>query len=204
MTKFEFYMPVVTLLIGWLLNELSGIFRFRGEKKKAASMVLANLVLIRNQFAVSHFATSFFNPDMGPAGTEFLKLKDGIESLRYNPEELRKKYDQTLDILTTFDPLTATVLRNQDQILSYFKALEKIDDSEAFDNVRVLYGNVTNRLVLTIFDEAIKKLSLRHGFITRFKIKHMLIPKGRFADEVEKIIEDIKKASHNKSLHSDR
>ena len=127
-----------------------------------------------------------------------MKIKEGIESLRYNPVELRKKYDQTLDILTTFDPLTATELRNQDQILSYFKALEKIDDSKEFDNLKILYGNITNRMVLTIFDKTIKKLALRHSIFTRYKIKNTLIPKGKFASQVELIIQEVKNTSHYK------
>jgi len=47
--KPEYWFPVLSLILGWLLNELGQLFRLRREERKAFGRAIADLLEIRHE-----------------------------------------------------------------------------------------------------------------------------------------------------------
>jgi hypothetical protein len=145
---------VVGSLLGWVLTELSQVFRNNGEIKRTVNKVIFNLLNIRYELTkldnedVSAIIINKMHEKMGdplPSHdvheiTEIIN-NESKELLEFNAfeslEEISKKFDDVLQEFAKIDPISAYRLSDEAKIF------RKIDDLEDYlDAIQKKYGAV--------------------------------------------------------------
>lgn len=136
---------LVSIIIGWFLNELSYHFRARGEKEKQLKEVLFNLLEI-------WYLIKFIDVDFIKAAIEIYisRLNDKFPEIQNNKEvanmlepllhqmlqelvppivpqnieKMKERYQCTIDSLSKVDPLMAYRLSNNPEIYNYLSSLD--------------------------------------------------------------------------------
>ncbi len=153
---------ILGTILGWILTELSQVFRNRGEFKKTINKVIFNLLNIRFELTkldnedISATIINKMHERIGdPLPSHDVKeIKEIIkneskELLEFNAfeilEEISKQFDDVLQEFAKIDPISAYRLSDEAKIF------RKIDDLEDYlDAVQKKYGAV---LPESIFSE---------------------------------------------------
>jgi hypothetical protein len=116
----ENIIPIVTLVVGWLLSELSHYRRNRGKDKEVINRALSDLLEIRHVFYVTRFLTKHIAQEL-----KFDKETSGVFSHIANsilskglhdPGVLKKRYEDSLTLPAASNPVLAFHLRAKESI----------------------------------------------------------------------------------------
>ncbi len=175
MTELTFVISVVTLLVGWLLNEASHRRREISSDKRAISRAIADLLEVRNR-------TLFLNAYLDEVAKRFKIPNEAqlimialLDNLLPNTESLQKRYNDSIDAVASADPVLGFRLRSKDELPNYLKTLRQLVSQDP--NSARLYPQFEAQLMDLIkspMDEAILELAKVHGWRTRRKVKTFL------------------------------
>ncbi len=159
---------VVGSLLGWVLTELSQVFRNRGEFKRTVNKVIFNLLNIRFELTkldnedISGTIINKMHEKLGDPLPEqdVVQIKNIINSeskelLEFNAfetiGEISKQFDEVLQEFATIDPISAYRLSDEAKIF------RKLDDLEDYiDAVQKKYGTVLPENIFTELETYLK------------------------------------------------
>ena len=123
----EAFRAVFLIVIGFLLAQLNSYFLQRGERKKAVSLALSELLEVRNQF-VGLELTMEQVVNLAGSIPEHVKAQFRVTLDSFFPkwEEQHSRYDQSVTTLAALDPLLAYELRSKDFIRPILMTLHSI------------------------------------------------------------------------------
>lgn len=189
--------PLVSLMIGWMLNEFSHHIRARKLHKGALGKAVAELLEIWHQMIAISKAMSYVK--------EMVTTKESITPDMYNkiigilpdPEAIKKRYNSAIDIIAESDPILAYQLRSKDIVFNLVSIFINLNINEG--NVKDYLESVSNTVYgkfMTEYEESIKLVAFKHSIYTWLEVRRLLRAKrpNEVAEELKKEIKfDIKK-----------
>src|SRR5690554_6923669 len=106
--------PVLTLVIGWFLNEISSKRRTNQDQKKAISVAVSDLLEIRHEIIAT---TESFNTIISSFNIPHKMLPEVFKMLREldsDSGDFNKRFNQTVTRVAEFDPIMGFKLRSKD------------------------------------------------------------------------------------------
>ena len=189
----ELLLPIVTLIIGWLLKSLGDNFKEKAEHKKSLSKAIADLLEIRHEINGRKLVATEVKKRF-KLGKEFDYLFPQIfNQILPNSDDLHKRYNQTVDLIASIDPVLGFELRFKDTIKSSPKQIEKfVRDQGGLSNFPVEFENMFFSAGLPVIEKTIGDLAWQHSFSTWWKVKKLFaqplsLPKE--CDDIFKLLE---------------
>lgn len=185
--------PVLALLLGWFLNEVTRHFGIRREKQKAVSQAIADLLEIRHGFVsirmiVEEIAKRFqLSPEKQPEIKEFFKSIFPHPTANFN-----ERYDSTVTLIASSDPILGFRLRSKNLIGEYLSNLSALVDNDAESQALFSeYEAKLQNILIPDIEENILDLAKQHSLVTWFRVRHLLNRKQGMPKELDKLLREM-------------
>src|SRR4051812_229188 len=109
----ESILPVVTLLIGWFLNEFGNFYRERKERSKVLGIAISDLLEIRSRLIAYKVLTNFLREKLGVPSNVPLPIGRIIDELIPSIEDYPERYEENLSLIAKSNPVLAYRLRSK-------------------------------------------------------------------------------------------
>jgi len=176
----EIIFPLIGVIIGWLLNEVSSLMRLKYDDVKAYRSTLTDLFRMRsylnNILLNIHRAAEYANKLNFDIAEMEKRRRRNNELIIENIDDIEKSFKSSLNKISCIDPLIAY------DISSFIDGLTKLNalklDNVVKDNLlyinAILQIEITLEIMMMKFDKTIVKLSKKVGVVHYFKIKKYL------------------------------
>jgi hypothetical protein len=185
------------ILLGWLLGQAEHWFTEHRERRKALSRALADLLEIRHQLIAMEFVLGEIGKfgQIPPQAASQFRLFS--ESLLPDWNELHRRFDESVTVVASLDPLLGFQLRSKDFIRPVFQRLHLVivqgDPQAAMIGQAVtqsLFGEAEAAL-----NDAILKVSRKRGPVTWYRVRRSLRPNEKLQEKVRKLVDILKAAA---------
>jgi hypothetical protein len=186
--EFSSILPVLTLVIGWFLNEASKYLGFRREKRGAIAQAIADLLEIRHQMVsirtiVEQMTKKFNLPsEVSPIIKEFYK------NLFPVPTDLSGRYENAVTLISSSDPILGFELRSKNLIADYISKLSLLASQDV--ETRTILGDFEDKLekmIIPELEDSILELTKKHSLITWYRVRRLLNKKQEIPEQLEKL-----------------
>ena len=186
--------PVITLVVGWLLNEFSRYFGFRQQRHGALGQTLSQLLVIRAHMCNIKLLTDLMAKDFKMPLSSIPELKRLYSELMpYSGEEVDKKIRDATAIIASFDPLLASMLSTNISASDVFTKLTyKIEGKGESDELFIDYLLNLENIMLPLLDEATLILAKKHGLLTYFRVKRLMNEEQHIPEEMKNRLIELK------------
>ena len=195
--KFEYILPIITLLIGWLLNEIAGYFKIRRESKQAISRAIADLLDVHDELSIYRRTLASVQSHLRIPTTELFPLRQALVQ-QFLSSNISSRYEEAVTIIASNDPLLgfklrskASVNRTLDNLGSLFPPNSKVD-SAFFEMEAKLVDAAIASLKESIID-----LSKRYKWITWYRVRKYLAQERSISSGSKEVLRIMSDAIHN-------
>ncbi len=191
---FTIIFPVITLVIGWLLNVLYRYFIANYERHGAIGQTLSNLLLIRSHMAniqvFSNYITTRMKPPL-PTIPEYKKLYREIFPFY---DEAHQKINDSITVIASSDPVLASKLRLNELGVDIFSKLSsKVESYDDEDRLFLDFISNIDDKILPYLDDIILKLAKKHGKLTHFRAKRFMREKIDVTGDMDSALKEFQK-----------
>lgn len=196
------YIPLATLVLGWLLSEGSQYLRIRGNRLRSINKALSELLEIRFRTYASQATLNLISEkfNLGPIPRN--QIRGAMPAAVLNDEETKKRFNDAITEVSCYDPFLAYKLRGKDilgTIENYFTSQHVEDERfhEITDSQLELLGNE----LLPVLDEVILEVAKTRGVICWWRTKRVL-SKSKFVELPEKYVKFLDELKADMDAHS--
>jgi len=175
MNKFTYIIPLIALIIGWFLNELSLVFRVRRDDRRAIARAVADLLEIRHRLFAVKKVPEEIKKRFNISDHEQVLFGTILNSFLPDPEGLHKRYDEAVGVIASANPLLGFRLRSQDFLPALIGYLRLIASGDK--NASKVWHKIESQLTSFIdphLNEMITELAWRHGWLTWVKVRRYI------------------------------
>lgn len=185
-------LPVLTLILGWFLNEASKYLGLRREKRGAIAQAIADLLEIRHQMVsirmVVEKMTEKFNlpSEVGPAMKEFYKKLFPV------PTDLSERYEKAVTLISSSDPILGFKLRSKNLVSEYISKLTLLANRDV--ETRTIIGDFEGKLekiIIPQLEESILELTKKHSLLTWLRVRNLLNENQEMPEQLEKLLQEV-------------
>jgi hypothetical protein len=175
-------LPLLTGLVGWLLNELSHRRREVTSYRRAISCALSDLLEIRHQIflptfflkAISDKIIKQFKLPQEVCTNLMLYIQDLIPSLD-SFDSLEKRYNNAVDAVASVDPLLGFRLRWKGELPRFLKTIKGVAlQDPGVVNVFPMFEERLLNVIKPHLDEIILELAKIHRWRTWWRVRKFL------------------------------
>jgi hypothetical protein len=168
--------PLLAVLFGWGLNSVSQLLLGLSERREAVSKALSDLLEIRHQLLALDLAMVEIGKIVPLAPHLEAHFRLVLEQMIIpDPNQLYKRYDESVSLIAAVDPILAFRLRSKDLMRPLMK---NIDALMAQDINAAPFGQKLTKMLLPHMEQqlnrALKSLAWRRGPITRWRVGRAL------------------------------
>lgn len=175
MDELKYLIPIGILIIGWLLNELGQKLRSRSTDRRAIARALADLLEIRHQTFGLKAAFDEFGKRFNLPSNFQLIILNYFNNLLPSAEDLRKRYNETIDAVASADPILGFRLRSKEILNPLLQTLRSIASGDPnTSHLWPLLESQLMQLVKSPLNEMILEVSRLHGWRTWLRVRRML------------------------------
>lgn len=171
-------LPVVALVLGWFLNEVSQHQRLRRESRAAMGRALAELLEVRHSIlVVQEVAAQLRNQLQLPDGLggELVRALEQVVPLA----DAGGRYDEAVTAIASVDPLLGYRLRSKNLIPTYLRKVRSLAEVDVVDPaVFTEFDRLLTRELLSTLADDILHVARRYGLVTRYHTWRLLRRKG--------------------------
>jgi len=194
----------VSLLVGWFLNAASPYITEQRERRKAISSALSDLLEIRHRFvSIESGFNALINlvplpPDLHPGLQPQIEalLRTKIASLMPDSQELSKRYNDSVSLVASSDPLLGFHLRSKDTAQPMFATLNSIV-VQTQDMHAAAFLKLLNPIFLKEAEKGLSamilELARRRGWWTCRKVRKLLASSSDISQGQRDVIDLVKK-----------
>lgn len=188
MNNYNIYLPIIGILLGWLLNELSGRFKGYHDDIKTIKKILSYLLYLRDYqiTIINNFRESAkYATELKLDFHKMEKRRQRNNDLSFiKIIEINQMYESIRDEISLIDPILAYKISNlvlpmRDFEKMNFNEISKVDT--LYISTILRYENVLELGIVGI-DNAIKKLSFKIGIVSYFKCLKLIRSKSLTCD----------------------
>jgi len=184
----KYISPLVGVIIGWFLKEVSQMVRLHREDRRAIGQVLTDLMEIRYRLLgiekisdeIKRFKISV---------QEQLLLKSFIDNILSNLQDLNKRYEKRVNTIASADPLLGFQLRSKDLLNPYISQIRSI--ASMSEDSATIWNQIEVQLIESAepeFERLILKLSWLHSWRTWLYTRRYLRRSLEIPPEFEELI----------------
>jgi len=200
--KIEYWFPVLTLIAGWFLNELSCFFRLRREERKPFAIAMTDLLDIRHRLRAVSTTVGEIKKRFPMSPDNELVVRRFCQDFIAQTETLQRRYNEAVTLIATVDPILAFRLRSKDEFPSLLQQLRPFLDTDV--QTRPFVAQIEAKLscaFLEYLEESIVQVAKAHSMRTWWRIrkylrKHQEMPKA-FDEFVSLVQEDSQQPSES-------
>jgi hypothetical protein len=189
--------PYIGVALGWFLNELSHVFRSRRDDRRAISRALTDLLDIRHSvFGLRHFIDKYLER-LKASENDRRAVLSFVNRLVPDVEGIHKRYDEAVDVISSFDPLLGFELRAKDSVgplISQMNSIVALLDQ----TTKPIWPKIEEELLKLIeprFDETILRLARGKSWITWVAVRRYLKRSLKTPIEIDQFIMGIASAA---------
>jgi hypothetical protein len=189
--------PLLAVLVGWILHELSDVIRLGRQDRRAAGQVLAELLELRHLYRCLPAVIQEIHRRT-PVPPEADALLRTMFSTLLSPmlSSMQKSYKEAVDSIAGRLPLLAFELRGKELVKPVLDQLRSFaapdpDAAAALSAVEATLDKET----LPLLDELALKLARIHGYGTWLRLRRRLKKPGDLTTEVQKLFDSLIKAA---------
>lgn len=184
--EFSVIFPIIALVIGWLLNELSRYFITHYKKHDAIGQTLSSLLTVRSHMAIIQYYSNYITTKHAPSKLTVPEYKMLYRKFFPFNKEAYQNIQDSIVIIASSDPILASELRVNVLSADFFSKLSSIVEGDEREDKLFLdfISNLDDQL-LPYIDEIILQLARKHGILTIFRAKHSLSKKIHLSKEAE-------------------
>jgi len=191
--RFEYIFPVITLALGWFLNSFTPILQSRRENRKAFYRAISDLLEIRHHLLSKQLAIEEIKRLCSMSPTDERLLRKVLLNVFPPSGDLSKRYDETVTLIASCDPLLGFSLRSKDYILKVDPFLGSLEaQSGATLPPLTEVEDRISAVAIPHLNKAIVGLARRCGLTMWFKIRRYLGEKPERPKEIDLILEPIR------------
>ena len=185
----SWFKPLIAVLFGWALSSVSQYLLGLRERRQAVSKALSDLLEIRHQLLALDLAMVEIGKIIPLAPHLEAHFRLILEQMIIpNPNQLYKRYDESVSLIAAVDPILAFRLRSKDLARPL---MQRLDTLTAQDINAAAFGQKLTKMLLPQMEKdlnrALKSLAWRRGPITRSRIGRAL-EMPRFSEEAAGIV----------------
>jgi hypothetical protein len=186
--------PILTLVLGWFLNSFTSIFEARRENRKALSKAIADLLEIRHRLLAEKVLMEEIKKMLPLTPVDERAIRNLILQFLPQTNDLSKRFDETVTLIASVDPLMGFQLRSKDFITKTGVLLANLEAKAGtllppFTEIE----SHISRMAIPHLNEVILYLSWHHGFFTWLRVKNLLKKNtGEAPKELENMMEAVK------------
>jgi hypothetical protein len=187
--------PVIAVVVGWVLHELSDKIKLNREDKRAAGKVLAELLDLRHSIRGIPVVLAELRkrtnmpPEAEPAVRTFFS-----SMISQATAGLSERYNAAIDLLAGPLPLLAYQLRSKDRLHPVLDQLRAIMANDP--KAPVLFAAIEDKMrseVLTRMDALVFELAWMHGWRTWLRVRWNSRKPDEAAKEVGEFLDSMLK-----------
>lgn len=103
--------PVISLILGWLLREVSGIMESKREEKQVLSRAVAELLEIHSDLSTHEKMFRVFDERYDLTSNQKLELSRWLIRNRPRSETIEERFDETAKRVASVDPIISHAIR---------------------------------------------------------------------------------------------
>ena len=190
----EIILPIITLIIGLFLNELSYIFRSSRENKKEIGLVISFLLDIRHQLNALKIISNELKKYIPNTPELEIQIRNILGNFFPQSDDFNVKFNESINAVSKFNPLLGFRLRSKDQFIPTMQKLRNLSLTDKSSTL--LYNEMDNILSLKYvetIEEMLIELSKVHSIKTWFLIKKNLSKEFDVSEEFKDIFSLINK-----------
>jgi hypothetical protein len=190
--------PVLTLVLGWALNEMGSVLRLQREDRRAAGPVLTDLLEIRHRLVGLEAAMRRLGKEFQIPAQARVQLQQYIRALVPEPPRFVENYEEAVSTLARVDPVRAFRLRGKSLIGPFLAQVEAIAASDRAGSdfwSEVVEPKLLARAVPSL-EELILDVARAHGWRTWWHARRHLrkpVLDRDFEEFVSDLVTEIKK-----------
>lgn len=119
-------LPVLTLVLGWSLSELSHYLRARREKTAALARAISDLLEIRHRMLVTKLVADELKRRFQVPDDAFARLRMFLGIVLPEPHGIHERYDQAVSEIASHDPVLGFQMRSQNAIPQFLSAIDSM------------------------------------------------------------------------------
>jgi len=173
----KYLLPVLSVALGWALNEASQSLKLRRDSRHAIGRVLTNLIDIRHTILGIDYMVEKLSKLGMPSG-QVPAIKAVLHQLfpeLFGDESFHRRYQEAVDIISGEDPVLAYRLQQRDMVTPFFNRVRAFAAQDV--PLSSAWGSFEPELMskfLPILEELILELAWAHGYKTWFKVKRTI------------------------------
>jgi hypothetical protein len=198
--RLEYWFPVLTLIVGWSLNELSHVFRLRREERKPFAQAIADLLEIRHSIRVVSVAITEFKKRFPIPPDAELALRRFFQDFITQNETLRERYNETVSLIASVDPILAFHLRSKDEFTPFLRRLRPLIDSDY--QAKPFAAQIEDRLSGAFVDHlerSIIEVAKAHSIMTWWRVRRFLSKRQEIPKEFDEVMSLVQPRAEVKS-----
>jgi hypothetical protein len=191
----EWFRSIVTILIGFLISQLTGYRAERKERKKAVSCALSDLLMVKHQlFGLEDIIEKLGSTLGNIPEHEKSHLRVVFNSLLPKWEDLHARYDQSITTLAGLHPLLAFELRSKDYILPSLNWMHSAmaNDPQAAALIGPLFKTMLLGKIEPVLNKSLVGLARRKSLICWYETRRLVKRKSKLSDEFAELLEPVK------------
>jgi len=183
-TEFKDILPLATLVVGWLLSELSGQFRSRGSVKSTLSKVLSELLEIHHQLCSKKLIVDAIEKRAGLRIDQIPEIQEILELVQVDLNEISMRYTDAVTLLSHVDAILAFKLRNKDKITPMISKLRNYgkENTGMEEDINRVIIQIEDSAV-SVLEESILAVASKIGIIAHIKARRIIKLKQELVDD---------------------
>ena len=185
-------LPILALMAGWMLSELSSFLRTKGDKKRNLSKALTELLDIHHSLVGEQLIKNVFLKKFDLQAEHMMHLQKTLDVFNIDLDKVSIRYNHAVDMISEYDPLLAFELRNKDQTSLYLSKVRELA-SEDENDVKIFMHGLADNLVtelIPVISDAILNIAKKRGPITWYKTKKIINNK-QLPEQFIKLLDEI-------------
>jgi hypothetical protein len=189
-------LPVLTLIAGWFLNEISQYIRIRHDTRKALSRSLAVLLEVRTQMLFLDHYTKHIITEFGIPEKASSEMKLVFQCFLPDTTKLVEHHEQAVLEISASNPLLGFRLFSAANIAHYFHQCRAllVSDTDAMKCSEVFEKQIVSPAA-DVLKVAILELAWKLGVTTWLQTKRLLMSGYELPPEVGQYLQQVKKSS---------
>lgn len=186
--QLEYWFPVLSLILGWLLNELGQLSRLRREERKAFGRAIADLLEIRHELKAFNVVFGEIKKRFAVSPNDEFVAKKLLEDFIPQTENLQERYNEAVTLIASVDPILGFRLRSKDQFkLLLRKSRLLLENDESTKSFITQFEDRFSDKFVEILEKLILDCAKVHKWKTWWKVRRRFLKPEDISKEIDEL-----------------
>ena len=192
-------LAILSLSLGWFLNEVSAYWRGRDLHRAAIGKAVADLMEVEHRLKTMQLMTVELGTRFLATPAEIQMALPAIQQLLPNDQDLYGRYNTAVSEIAAVDPELAFRLRARERIPDTIDMVRALEVASAAEGAPIPdFENYFRRVHLEDLAELILEVSKLHGWRTHKRVRTRLRRRVKLSAEFSQALDELMPDSQKK------